>query len=257
MIKPFLSVIIFADNDEKEYSPISLLLIDGFLDKTDYSTEIIIIDNGTTSDTSKKLENLKKIIPNLKILRLEKRLRKGEAVRRGMLWANGNLRLFIDLKTPELISEIQKFIPFFKEKYDIVIGSRKSKKPIIINFITRILISKNFPDFYCDFKCLTEEATKKIFSSLKSKGGGFNAEILALAEIFKLKVKNYAINKEPTRQTNKSSTKKGSFQSFFIFVKTISTNFFENLKTLWEVVKIRRELKQAKNKDVSVKMNCF
>jgi dolichyl-phosphate beta-glucosyltransferase len=102
-------------------------------------------------------------------------------------------------------------IPYFKQGYDVVIGSRSVKgsrldppQPIyrqipgkVGNLIIQALVLPGIWDTQCGFKAFSEEATERIFYQAKIIGWGFDVEVLSLA-----KQMNYRIKEVPVRWVN-------------------------------------------------------
>ncbi len=124
-----------------------------------------------------------------------------------MLAANGNFRLFADADNSTSIDQFGKMMPFFKEGYDVVIGSRavlgaklEPPQPIyrqapgkIGNLLIRLLVVPGIHDTQCGFKCFKEEAAEKIFSNMVIDRWGFDVEALVLARLYGFRVKEMPV----------------------------------------------------------------
>lgn len=194
MDKPFLSVIIPLYNEQGRLR--KLIDIYKYLDKQQFTYEVILINDGSTDNTLKILNKLSNGF-KFTLISYGKNRGKGFAVKTGMLASKGQYLLFadIDLSTP--MKEFSKFLPFLK-KTNIIIGSRKIKGSILqkrqglvrenlgrgFTFLSQAILDLSISDFTCGFKCLPQEAAKKIFSKQKIERWGFDAEILFLAKKF-------------------------------------------------------------------------
>lgn len=211
MTQPFLSVIIPARNEVKRL-PLTLIDIDRHLSKADFSYEIIVVDGMSTDGTPELVEKFKDIIANLKLVKLETDEGKGRTVKRGMLEAEGRYRLFTDADNSTSIEHFDKMLPYFKEGYDIVIGSRAVKgsklnppQPLVKqllgkagNLFIQLVVLPGIWDTQAGFKCFTEKAAAKIFplqkiSGAPPRGWGFDVEILALARRLGFKIKEMPV----------------------------------------------------------------
>jgi dolichyl-phosphate beta-glucosyltransferase len=125
-----------------------------------------------------------------------------------MLSARGELALFMDMDQATPISEIEKFLPKFKEGYDVVIGSRSGRKgaPLIrklmaygFALLRTIILRLPYKDTQCGFKAFRRESAQEIFKRLKvfsenvevsgaAVTAGFDLEVLYIARKLKLKV---------------------------------------------------------------------
>ncbi|MFH0890927.1 MAG: dolichyl-phosphate beta-glucosyltransferase [Candidatus Liptonbacteria bacterium] len=214
--QPFLSIIIPAHNESKRL-PITLLDIDKRMTGVDYNYEILVVENGSKDNTA---EIVRKMMPTIKGLRLmELQIgNKGNAVRQGMLVAQGKYRLFMDADNATTIDHFERMRPFFssegghssgeEDHYDVVICSRSHKEskldppqPIyrqipgkIGNLIIQILVLPGIWDTQCGFKAFSASAAEKIFKLSRIAGWGFDVEILALAQKFGFKIKEVPVH---------------------------------------------------------------
>lgn len=90
---PFLSVVVPIFNEEKRIKNIPLIV--DYLTKKKFKWEIVIINDGSTDTTLKKLNALK--THKINILSYTANKGKGYAVKQGMLHSSGNYKLFIDI----------------------------------------------------------------------------------------------------------------------------------------------------------------
>ena len=205
-MKPYLSIIIPAYNEAKRL-PQTLVDIDYRLQDADFSYEIIVVDDGSKDATVEIAKKFSELIKNLRVIANEKNKGKGGVVKQGMLEARGHIRLFTDADNSTTIDQFKNMIPYFKEGYDVVIGSRGIKgakldppQPFyrrllgnIGNLIIQILLLPGIKDTQCGFKAFTEEASQKIFPLMKINRWGFDVEALALARHLGYKIKETPI----------------------------------------------------------------
>ncbi len=109
MSKPYLSIIIPAHNEANRLPP-SLEKIDAFLSGQDFNAEVVVVENGSTDGT---FEIAKSFIPKMPYMRVfhEEARGKGLAVKRGMLEATGDFRIFCDADLSMPIEQVLRFIP--------------------------------------------------------------------------------------------------------------------------------------------------
>ena len=239
MTQPLLSVIIPARNEVKRL-PLTLTDIDRHLSKAAFSYEIIVVDGISTDGTPELVEKFKDIIANLKLVKLETNEGKGGAVKRGMLEAQGKYRLFADADNSTSIEHFDKMLPYFKEGYDIVIGSRAVKgakleppQPFIKqllgkagNLFIQIVVLPGLWDTQCGFKGFTEKAAMKIFplqkiSGAPPQGWGFDVEILALAKRLGFKIKEM-----PVRWVNDPFSKVTPMAYLGVLLETVKIRYW-------------------------------
>ncbi|MBI3638234.1 glycosyltransferase family 2 protein [Candidatus Wolfebacteria bacterium] len=205
-MKPYLSVIIPAYNEAKRL-PLTLIDIDKHLSVADFSYEIVVINDGSKDQTAEIVRRFSHLIRNLKLIDNKENHGKGWVVRCGMLESKGNIRLFTDADNSTSIDQFSKMIPYFKEGYDVVIGSRDINGAKLVppqpwhkriagnfgNLIIQALLLRGMWDTQCGFKAFTEEAAKKVFAKTKIKRWAFDVEALSLAKNMGYKIKEIPV----------------------------------------------------------------
>ncbi len=197
MTRPFLSVVIPAYN-EAERLPLTLIDIDRHLAETEYSYEIIVVNDGSNDGTKEIVERLGSVVKNLKLIDNPEHRGKGSAVRVAMRAARGTWRLMLDADNAVSVVEFSKIIPEITgdRRIHIFAGSRElrggaggSAFPLArrigdsaVNRIIRLITRSNISDFFTGFHCFSDEAAEAIFSTAKVDGWGYAAEALAIAD---------------------------------------------------------------------------
>ena len=202
----YLSVIIPAYNEVSRL-PETLIDVDAKLSRAKYSYEILVINDGSTDRTAETVKRFSRIVKNLRLVDNEKNKGKGGVVKQGMLEAIGDYRLFMDADNSTTVDQFDNMIPFLKEGYDVVIGSRDVKgaelhpaqpfhKRILGNagnlFIQALLLPGIW-DTQCGFKCFTRSAAEKVFPFQKINGWGFDVEILTLSKELGFRIKEIPV----------------------------------------------------------------
>jgi len=199
-----LSIIIPAYNEEKNLKR-SVGNFYNYLKSQNYDYEMIIVNDGSTDSTADIARDLLSSYNNLTIIENRVNSGKGFAVKRGMLEAKGDFRLFIDADGATSIDHVEKIWPLFKEGFDIVIGSRNKKDAresrlgkaqpywkIFLgkcgNKIIQLSAAPGIHDTQCGFKAFTKKTAEKIFPKLKINRWMFDVEILTLARRLNFKV---------------------------------------------------------------------
>lgn len=190
----FLSVIVPAYNEEKRIGP-SLESIADYLKKQTYSWEVIVADDGSTDGTVMVAERKLMGLPH-KILKTTVNGGKGSAVKRGMLAAVGQYRLFTDADLSTPIEETARLLKELQGDFDVVIGSRalsgsnvlvhqnfiRESMGRIFNGCARLLAFRGIHDSQCGFKAFNAEAAEYLFNHQKLPGFSFDVEIVFLAQ---------------------------------------------------------------------------
>lgn len=204
MSTPFLSIVIPAHNEESRL-PGTLGQIFAFLESQSYTSEVIIVENGSTDRTLELANEFALQHKSLKVIHEEQR-GKGNAVQRGMLEASGDYRFICDADLSMPINEVQKFLPPLLSDFDIAIGSREAPGAIrynepayrhwggrAINLVIQLLILPGFNDTQCGFKCFRARVAEDIFRQQTLMGWSFDIEILYLARRKKMLIKEVPI----------------------------------------------------------------
>jgi len=200
-MKPFLSVIIPCYNEEKNLKRGVLNEVENYLEKQKFESEVIISDDGSKDSSRQFVKKYLQTHPRFELLE-NKHVGKPFAVRAGIEKAQGEIVLFTDLDQSTPIKEFDKFLSFFKNGFEIVIGSRGQKREgsslfrlvasNVFRLIRQRLLLKNIVDTQCGFKSFKNEVAKDIFSRLlifkeakKTSGwkvGAFDVELLFIAQ---------------------------------------------------------------------------
>ncbi len=203
----YLSVIVPAYNEEKRL-PGTLRDIDKYLRTKNYESEILVVSDGSSDKTVEITKSLMLEIRNLKLLEFPEKKGKGFGVRQGIFEAKGDYRVFTDADNSTPVEQIEKMWPYFKEGFDIVIGSRDLKGAVLdppqpwqrkftgeaFKLVRKIIIGLwEIQDSQCGFKCFTKKATEGIFPKCVIDRFSFDAEVLLIAKKLKYKIKEIPI----------------------------------------------------------------
>ena len=181
--KPRLSVIIPAYNEEPNFKKGTIDNVPKYLEKQDYSYEILIVDDGSSDETAQLAQDFAKKNNNVRVIK-NPHQGKAETVKTGVEKANGELILFTDFDQATPIDEVDRLLPHFPE-YDIVIGSRqlpgakREKEPfhrhimgLVFNLVVQAIAVRGIWDTQAGFKCFKSTVAKELFNQLKVYGQG-------------------------------------------------------------------------------------
>lgn len=203
----YLSVIVPAYNEEKRL-PQTLRKIDRCLRAQNYESEILVVSDGSKDRTVEVANSLKMEIKNLRVLDFKENKGKGFGVKEGMLQAEGEYRLFTDADNSTSVDQVEKMWPYFKEGYEIIIGSRDLRGAVldppqpwqrrftgeVFKLVRKIIIGLwGIQDTQCGFKCFTKKAALNIFPKCRTLRFSFDAEILLIARKLGYKIKEVPI----------------------------------------------------------------
>jgi len=214
----FLSIIVPAYNEETRL-PGTLEQIAQFLNAQPYSSEVLIVENGSTDRTCEIAELFSAGHPQFRLIR-EVQRGKGRAVRTGMLSAGGEYRFMCDADLSMPVSEIINFLPPAAGDFDIAIASREAKGAIrynepfyrhlggrVINTLIRWTILPGLHDTQCGFKCFSSRVAQDIFSYQTMTGWSFDIELLYIA-----RRRGYRIHEIPIHWYFNPDTKLNAFR---------------------------------------------
>jgi dolichyl-phosphate beta-glucosyltransferase len=190
-----ITIIIPAYNEENRILNSLNKIVNYF--KDDY--EIIVVDDGSTDDTRKLVEEFDNVIINEK----RRNMGKGYSIRQGVSMASGELILITDADLSTPITDYEKLNNYIDD-YPIVIGSRSLDDSIVENKFFRVflgklgniiirLIVKDINDTQCGFKLFKSSVAKLLFKKQKINGFGFDFEILLIAQKNKYKIREIPI----------------------------------------------------------------
>ena len=210
----FLSVVIPSYNEETNIRLGALDKVSRYLERQPYKWEVIIVDDGSSDGSAKLLDDFSKNNKGFSVIH-NTHLGKAGTVVRGVQEAKGQVVLFTDLDQATPMREIEKFLPMFKQGFDVVIGSRSTHRegaPVMRLIMARgfmtlrslLLDLKGIVDTQCGFKAFTKTAAADIFGRLKLYGNtnkvngsmvtaGFDIEVIFIAKKRGYKIKEVPV----------------------------------------------------------------
>lgn len=210
----YLSVVIPSYNEATNIRLGALDKVFHYLDGQEYVWEVIIVDDGSSDDSPKLIDEFVKQSKNFSVIH-NPHMGKAGTVVTGMLAAKGDIALFTDLDQATPINQAKKILPWFSEGYDVVIGSRNTQRegaPVFRLIMARgfmflrsaILGLKGITDTQCGFKAFKREVAHAIFTKLKLYGSrkkesgsavsaGFDIETLYIAKTLGYKIKEVPV----------------------------------------------------------------
>jgi dolichyl-phosphate beta-glucosyltransferase len=198
-----LSVIIPAYNEGARIES-SLMKATEYFDRQSYDCEILVVDDGSRDDTAEVVE--RHVGGRIRLLRQPRNMGKGAAVRRGMLEAEGDYRMFTDADFSTPIKETGRMLEHLRD-FDVVIGSRaidasyiKEHQPWyresmgkMFNLLVQVVAVSGIHDTQCGFKGFRAAAAEQIFRRTKIDGFSFDVEALFIARRLKLSIKEIPV----------------------------------------------------------------
>jgi len=210
-----LSVVIPAFNEEERIGK-SLDRMVTFLQAQPYSSEIIIVDDGSKDRTVECIRRQVGGLEGITIHEHHRNLGKGKAVRTGMLLGNGEYLFFSDADLSVPFETLPKFLAHLENGMDVVIGTRKDAEAVIevhqplfrellgkaFTLLSNWILGLRVSDFTCGFKGFRREAARTLFPGQQLSGWSFDSEILYL-----VRLKGYRVKEVPVVWRNDQETK--------------------------------------------------
>jgi dolichyl-phosphate beta-glucosyltransferase len=198
-----LSVIIPAYNEELRL-PHTLAQSIEYLQSQPYSSEILVVNDGSTDATNRIVREQSSGSIPVRLLTHPDGANhgKGASVKCGMLAARGAYRLFMDADNSTTLNQIENFWPLFKQGYKVAIGSRALKESVIGvrqarykeiagrlgNWIIRTFAVPGISDTQAGFKMFCAEEAEALFSRQTIDRWGYDIELLAIAQLCRYRI---------------------------------------------------------------------
>ena len=203
---PRYSIIIPVYNEARRLKP-ALVELDRYLASLNQSYELLFVDDGSKDETAAVLEQHITSNAAMRLIRLQKNLGKGGAVREGMLAATGGMQAFLDVDMATPPTELNKLFKVLESGADVAIGSRINEQGVDLRLVgrkpqsfSRRVLGKlfrltatrpflgNIRDSQCGAKAFTAAAAHQIFPRQQINRWAFDIEILYLAKKLGLKI---------------------------------------------------------------------
>ena len=188
-MNPHLSIVIPAFNEDQ------LNAINAFISTQRYTTEILVVDDGSCDNTAEIVTAFASSHPYVQLIRLPTHQGKGAAICTGMLSAQGDYRLFTDADNSTPIVEATKLLAVAETDADVVVGSRHlpgskivTKQHIarealgaLFRLLIRFVAPTGIRDTQNGFKLFRAHAAETLFGELVCAQWAFDVEILRRA----------------------------------------------------------------------------
>src|SRR5205814_8427173 len=211
---PKLSIVVPAFNEAARLARTLQRIIE-YLSERREESEVIVVDDGSTDETSTVAENMARESRDvtIRIVRYPENRGKGHAVRLGLLQAQANVALFSDADLSTPITEAPKLIdPIRSGEYDLTFGSRALDRRLIgvhqpwrreqggrvFNLIVRLATALPFWDTQCGFKAFRMSVCRPLIEAAQIDRFGFDVELIYLAQLAQLRLREVPVRWDHT-----------------------------------------------------------
>jgi dolichyl-phosphate beta-glucosyltransferase len=214
-LQPDLSIVIPAYNEEAR---LGRTLEDylAYCRRSGRRVELIVVDDGSLDRTSVVVNSFAARYPEVRLIRLAENQGKGQAVRSGVVNAQGRRILFADADGATPLSEVERLDAALEGGAHVAIGSRaladrtvKVHAKFYRRFIGRVfhglvelLTVPGVKDTQCGFKLFTGAVAHDLFSRMRVRGFSFDVEVLMMAQR-----RGYTIAEVPVNWTHQPGSK--------------------------------------------------
>lgn len=157
--------------------------------------EILVVDDGSADGTAERASAWAARRSDVRVLARPGNAGKGDAVRRGVLEARGEIVVFLDADLAVDVSHVDSMLPALRDGVDVAVGCRhvpgaRVEKPqgavrrtlgrgylVLARWLLDIPVS----DVTCGFKGFRRRVAVDLFDDVRCRRWGFDAEILHLA----------------------------------------------------------------------------
>jgi dolichyl-phosphate beta-glucosyltransferase len=173
---PAISVIIPCYNEAKNLQRGVLDEVYAYLRSQDVEWEVIIADDGSTDRSRELVEQTITGKPGFQLVALPHG-GKPAAIWGGLQRARGDAVLFTDMDQSTPISELSKLLPWYRQGYDVVIGSRGTTREgfsvvrrvgsWVFRTMRSAFLLRHIHDTQCGFKLFRREPVIELFPQLQ------------------------------------------------------------------------------------------
>lgn len=212
-MNPYLSIVIPAYN-EAAILPVTLECLQRFLSDQFFTAEVIIVDDGSTDNTSALGGEWQRNFQCLRVLRNSANMGKAASIRRGVVASRGECVFVSDADLPGRPEDILRLLEALRNGAAVAIASRRpaplrsapSTSRFVASLVYRTLVRAilNLPlrDTQCGFKAFVREPLLAVVEGLRLGGFSFDVEFLFAASKRGLPIQEVefdVIERRPTR----------------------------------------------------------
>jgi glycosyltransferase involved in cell wall biosynthesis len=165
-----VSIVIPLHNEQDNVAPLYQRIKES-LTLTQWSYEIIFVDDGSTDETLPLLRSVAEADPCVRVVKLRKNFGQTEAMRAGIDYARGGMVVTMDGDLQNDPRDIPRLLEKVAEGYDLVTGWRRDRKDPVIsrklpskvaNWLIRKVTGVPIHDTGCSLKAYRAELIKRV-----------------------------------------------------------------------------------------------
>jgi dolichyl-phosphate beta-glucosyltransferase len=194
-----ITTIIPAFNEAERIGPAVRSVLE-HLDHLGGEAEVLCVDDGSLDDTAKRVEELTRKDPRVRLLRIPVNRGKGAAVRKGVMEARGRFVFVLDADLSAPPTAIDAALPHLQDGAHWVAGSRSCAGAEVVRpqGVVRRVLGRCFlrlarqiadpkaTDLTCGFKGYRNEVARAIFERSRIDGWAFDAETALIGRRLRL-----------------------------------------------------------------------
>jgi len=217
-----LSVVVPLFNEAESLAELSAALRQ-VLEELKLKYELIFVDDGSTDNSFKILQEMHELHRQIKVVRLRRNFGKSAALSAGFQAATGEIIVTMDADLQDDPEEIPRLMEKVREGYDLISGWKKKRfdplsKTIpsrVFNSVTAMLTGIKLHDFNCGLKAYRKELAKEL-----SIYGELHRFIPVLAHWAGFRVGEIVVQHHP-RKYGKTKFGPGRFWKGFLDLLTV------------------------------------
>ena len=195
-----ISIVVPVYNEQENVEAV-YVAIRSALQATDYSYEIIMVDDGSSDGSYAELVRLASVDASLKVVRFRRNFGQTAAMSAGFDYAKGDIIIPMDGDLQNDPADISRLVAKINEGYDVVSGWRRDRKDTFISrkipsLLANALISRMTGVHLHDYGCTLKAYRREVLDGI-NLFGEMHRFVPAFAAQFGAKVTELPVNHFP------------------------------------------------------------
>jgi len=179
--------------------------LDRVVKETGLRYEIVVVDDGSIDSTRARATNYANNNGHVRVVGYRKNVGKGYAVKTGFMQVVGDVVVFVDSDLEIDLERISSYVKALRHG-DIAIASKWHPQSVVempltrrilshgFNVLVRLLTGVKLRDTQAGLKAIRRKAFGDVFPRLAVKRYAFDVELLAVANLYGLKIVEMPVN---------------------------------------------------------------